>query len=38
MDARTRMLVIRLMETICRNPVYAQSLGIDVEMKKRRSA
>ena len=34
MDARTRILAIRLMETIRKNPAYAQSLGIEVGLKK----
>ena len=38
MDARTRILTIRLMETIRSNPMYAQSLGIEAGMKKRHPA
>ena len=34
MDVKTRILTIRLMETIQRDPVYAQSLGIETRMKK----
>ena len=35
MDARVRILAIRLMETIRKDPVYARSLGIEVGVKKR---
>lgn len=34
MDARARIMVIRLMDTIRKDPAYARSLGIEVGMKK----
>ena len=34
MDTRARIMVIRLMETIRKDPAYAQSLGIEVGMKQ----
>ncbi len=33
MDARARILAIRLMEMIGKYPVYAQSLGVEAGMK-----
>lgn len=35
MDARTRILAIHLLEMIRKDPVYAQTLGIEAGMKKR---
>lgn len=35
MDARTRISALRLMEMIRKEPVYAQSLGIEVDFKTR---
>ena len=34
MDTRARILAIRLMESIRKDPVYALSLGIEVGMNK----
>lgn len=34
MDVRTRILAIRLMELIQKDPAYAQLLGITADMKK----
>ena len=34
MDARARILAIHLMETIQKDPDYAQALGIEAGMKK----
>lgn len=34
MDTRARIMVIRLMDTIRKDPAYARSLGIEVGMKK----
>lgn len=34
MDAKTRLLAIHLMETIQKDPIYAQSLGIEIGMKE----
>ena len=31
MDAKARILAIHLMETLRKDPVYAQSLGVEVE-------
>ena len=33
MDARARILAIRLMELIEKDPVYAQSLGIKADLQ-----
>lgn len=33
MDARSRILALRLMEMIGKDPVYAQSLGIEAAWK-----
>ncbi len=35
MDAKARILAIHLMETLRKDPVYAQSLGVEVDLKKR---
>lgn len=35
MDARTRILTIRLMEAMGKDPGYAQSIGMEAELKKR---
>lgn len=35
MDAKARILALRLMEMIRKEPVYAQSLGIEVDFKTR---
>lgn len=35
MDARTRLLAIRLMEAIRRWPGYAGTLGLEADMKRR---
>lgn len=35
MDVRTRILALRLMEMIRNDPLYAQSLGIKVDLKNR---
>lgn len=34
MDAKVRLLAIRLMENLRRNPAYAQILGVQVTMKR----
>lgn len=35
MDARVRILALRLMEMIRNDPAYAQSLGIKADLKNR---
>ena len=34
MDGRERILAIRLMEMIQKDPAYAQTLGVEANMKK----
>lgn len=34
MDTKERLLAIRLMENLRKNPAYAQTLGVQVTMKK----
>lgn len=35
MDAKARILAIRLMETIQKDPRYAKSLGIEAALKRK---
>lgn len=37
MDAKTRIMTIRLMDLIQKNPDFAENLGIEVTIKKDRS-
>ena len=34
MDPKTRLLAIRLMENLRKNPAYAQTLGVQVTLKR----
>ena len=34
MDPKTRLLAIRLMEYLRKNPAYAQTLGVKVTLKR----
>lgn len=34
MDTKTRLLAIHLMENLRRNPAYAQTLGVQVTLKR----
>lgn len=34
MDAKARIMAIRLMENLRKNPAYARTLGVQVTMKK----
>lgn len=34
MDPKTRLLAIRLMEYLRKNPAYAQTLGVQVTLKR----
>lgn len=34
MDTKTRLLAIRLMENLRRNPSYARALGVQVALKR----
>lgn len=36
MDPKTRLLAIRLMENLRKNPAYAQTLGVQVTLKRSR--
>ena len=35
MDPKTRLLAIRLMENLRKNPAYAQTLGVQVTFRRR---